>query len=53
LRGILVLLSITSSYNDASSGDVWAYTMTEITEEEYNKYKTIIDSYNNLNVLNF
>jgi hypothetical protein len=28
--------SITSSYNDVGSGNVWAYTMTEITEEEYN-----------------
>ena len=27
---------ITSSYQEASTGDLWAYTMTEITEEEYN-----------------
>jgi hypothetical protein len=27
---------ITSSYNNYSAGDVWAYTMTEITEQEYN-----------------
>ena len=29
------------------------YYFKEITEEEYNKYKTIIYSYNNLNILNF
>jgi hypothetical protein len=27
---------ITSSYQEAATGDLWAYTMTEITEEEYN-----------------
>jgi hypothetical protein len=27
---------ITSSYQNIGFGDVWAYTMTEITEEEYN-----------------
>jgi hypothetical protein len=27
---------ITSSYNNPGTGDLWAYTMTEITEEEYN-----------------
>jgi hypothetical protein len=27
---------ITSSYNNVGLGNVWAYTMTEITEDEYN-----------------
>jgi hypothetical protein len=27
---------ITSSYNNGGFGEVWSYTMTEITEEEYN-----------------
>lgn len=27
---------ITSSYQEAATGDLWVYTMTEITEEEYN-----------------
>ena len=27
---------ITSSYQEAATGDLWAYTMTEITQEEYN-----------------
>jgi hypothetical protein len=27
---------ITSSYQEAATGNLWAYTMTEITEQEYN-----------------
>jgi len=41
---------ITSSYQEAATGDLWAYTMTEITEEEYNdpNYLFWFDDDNNI-----